>query len=171
VGEGRRHRNYFRQRQQEGVQPDSATFVGMLNACACVLALEEGRCAHEQITQSGCESMSFVGNSLIEMYAKCWSMEEICSTRCHHGMWSLEIPFLEDMPCMGMVRKLLNILNGCMKVYTQMISLLFFCHLVVMQVWWMKACTIFNDHGSCTISAKLEHYTCMVDLFGCAGHL
>ncbi len=76
VGEGRRNWNYFRERQQEGVQPDSVTFVGVLNACACVLALEEGRCAHEQIIQSGCESISFVGNSLIEMYAKCWSMED-----------------------------------------------------------------------------------------------
>jgi pentatricopeptide repeat protein len=76
VGEGRRHRNYFRQRQQEGVQPDSATFVGMLNACACVLALEEGRCAHEQITQSGCESNVFVGSSLVNMYAKCGSLED-----------------------------------------------------------------------------------------------
>jgi hypothetical protein len=56
-------------------------------------------------------------------------------------MWSLEMPFLEDVPCMGMVRKLFNILNGCVKVYTQMISLL------AMQVWWMKACAIFNDHG------------------------
>ncbi len=57
-------------------QCESVTFVGVLNACACVLALEEGRCAHEQILQSGCESISFVGNSLIEMYAKCWSMED-----------------------------------------------------------------------------------------------
>jgi hypothetical protein len=71
---------------------------------------------------------------------------EICSTRCDHGMWSLEMPFLEDVPCMGMVRKLFNILNGCVKVYTQMISLLFFCQLVAMQVRWMKACAIFNDH-------------------------
>jgi hypothetical protein len=62
-------------------------------------------------------------------------------------MWSLEMPFLEDVPCTGMVRKLFNILNGCVKVYTQMISLLFFCQLVAMQVWWMKACAIFNDHG------------------------
>jgi hypothetical protein len=41
---------------------------------------------------------------------------------------------------MGIGRELLNILNWYMKVYNQMISLLFvFCELVAMQVWWMKA--------------------------------
>jgi len=29
------------------------TFVGVLNPCARVLALEEGRCAHEQIIEGG----------------------------------------------------------------------------------------------------------------------
>jgi pentatricopeptide repeat protein len=57
-------------------QPNSVPFVGMLNACASVGALEEGRHVHEQIIQSGCESNVFVGNSLVDMYAKCGSMEE-----------------------------------------------------------------------------------------------
>jgi hypothetical protein len=35
------------------------------------------------------------------------------------------MPYLEDVPCMDMVGKLLNILNGCVeKVYSQMTSLL-----------------------------------------------
>ncbi len=46
----------------------------MLNACASVVALEEGRCVHEQIIQSGQDSDVFVGNSLVDMYAKCGSM-------------------------------------------------------------------------------------------------
>ncbi len=39
----------FEKMQQEGVQPDFVTFVGVLNACASILALEEGRCVHQQI--------------------------------------------------------------------------------------------------------------------------
>jgi hypothetical protein len=35
--------------QAEGVQPNSFTFVGVLNACASLVALEEGRSVHEQI--------------------------------------------------------------------------------------------------------------------------
>jgi hypothetical protein len=73
-----------------------------------------------------------------------WRMLGVYSTRCHLEMWSLGLPYLGDVPCMGMVRKLLNTLNRSVKkVYSQMISLLFvFCQLVAMQVWWMKACAV-----------------------------
>jgi hypothetical protein len=69
-------------------------------------------------------------------------MPRECSIRCHLEMWSLGMPYLEDVPCMGMVGKLRNILNRCVKkVYSQVISLLFvFCQLVTMQVWQMTAC-------------------------------
>jgi hypothetical protein len=45
--------------------------------------------------------------------------------------------YYADVPCLGLVRKLLNILNGCMeKVYSEMISLLFvFCQHLAMQVY------------------------------------
>ncbi len=58
------------------MQPDFVTFVGVVNACAIIVVLEEGRCAHEQIIQSGWGSDIFVGNSLVDMYAKCGSMED-----------------------------------------------------------------------------------------------
>jgi pentatricopeptide repeat protein len=64
------------QQMQQDVQPNSVTFVGVLNACASVLALEEGRSVHQQISRSGCECDVFVGNSLVDMYAKCGSLED-----------------------------------------------------------------------------------------------
>jgi len=123
--------------QQEGVQLSFVIFVRVLNACASVITLEEGRCVHQQIAQSG-------------MWAIAWwtCMQNVgvlrmlgeCLTRCHLKMWSLGLPYLEDVPCMGMVGKDLNILNRCVKkVHNQMISILFvFCQLVAMQVWWTK---------------------------------
>jgi pentatricopeptide repeat protein len=48
----------------------------MLNACATLGALEEGRDIHEQIVQNGCESDIFVGSSLFDMYAKCRVVED-----------------------------------------------------------------------------------------------
>jgi hypothetical protein len=56
--------------QCKGVQPVHVTFVGLLNACAIVAALEEGRKAHKQIIQNGYESDVFVGNRLVHMYTK-----------------------------------------------------------------------------------------------------
>jgi hypothetical protein len=72
--------------------PDRFMFLPMLNACASLQALEEGRHIHEQIIQSVCKGDIFVGCSLVDMYAKCGSMEDAqsMSTRCHLEMWSLE---------------------------------------------------------------------------------
>ncbi len=77
--EGQNALELLQQMQQEGVRPNSVTFVGALNACASVLALEEGRCVHQQIIQRGLESDVFVERSLVGMYAKCGTLEDTWS--------------------------------------------------------------------------------------------
>jgi pentatricopeptide repeat protein len=62
--------------QQEGVRPDSVTFVGVLNAFVGTVAVAEGRCVHEEIFQSGYKSDACVGNSFVDIYGKCGSMED-----------------------------------------------------------------------------------------------
>jgi hypothetical protein len=65
------------QQQKGNMTPDRLTFVPVLNSCASLQALEEGRRAHEQSMQCGfCETDVFVGNSLVDIYAKCGSMED-----------------------------------------------------------------------------------------------
>ncbi len=49
--------------------------MGLLNACAGLGALEDGRLVREQLIQSGLSDV-FVGNSLVDMYAKCGSLED-----------------------------------------------------------------------------------------------
>jgi pentatricopeptide repeat domain-containing protein 1 len=75
-GQGQKAPQVFQQMQQEGVWPNSVTFVGVVYVCASLAALEEGRQAHEQIIQSAWDSNVFVGTSLVDMYAKCGSMED-----------------------------------------------------------------------------------------------
>jgi pentatricopeptide repeat protein len=43
--------------------------------CECDWA-ERGRCIHQQIIESGLESEVSVANSLVDMYAKCGSIED-----------------------------------------------------------------------------------------------
>jgi pentatricopeptide repeat protein len=76
--------------QMKSIETVSANVTGRCAARLCHLiccshhlmnvpvwvAIEEGRCAHGQIFQSGCELDAFVGSSLIDMYAKCGSMED-----------------------------------------------------------------------------------------------
>lgn len=66
----------FQQMQEDCMIPDRLTFVPGPNACANLQLLEDGRHVHKQIIESGCESDIFVGNSLIDMYAKCGCMEK-----------------------------------------------------------------------------------------------
>ncbi len=75
-GQGQKALELFQQMQQEDVLPNSVTFVGVLNACASMVAYEEGRSVHEQIIQSGCEFDVFVGSSFVDMYTKCGSLED-----------------------------------------------------------------------------------------------
>ncbi len=158
------------------MQPDSFTFVGVLNACASVVALEEGRCVHEQIIQSGLELDVFVGSSLVDMYAKCGSMEDA---------WSV----FNTMPSRNVVTWT-AILGGCaihghskevLKIFEQMCGegvqpddITFICLL--------SACSHVGlvDEGmhyyasmttNYMIIGKSEHYACMVDLLDRAGPL
>ncbi len=75
-GQGQKALELFQQLQQEGVWPDSVTFVVVMNASASIAVLEEGSSVHEYIIQSGCECDVFVGSSLVDMYAKCGSLED-----------------------------------------------------------------------------------------------
>jgi pentatricopeptide repeat protein len=70
-GQGQKALELFQQMQQEGVRTDGVTFVGVLNACASVVALDKGRVVHEQIIWCSCESDVFV-----DMYTKCGSMDD-----------------------------------------------------------------------------------------------
>jgi pentatricopeptide repeat protein len=175
-GQGQKALELFRQMQQEGVRPDSVTFVGVLNACASVVALEEGKCVHQQIVECGWDSDVFVANSLIDMYAKCGSMEDA---------WSV----FNKMPSRDVVTWT-TILGGCamhghgkeaLKHFEQMceegvqpnditfICLLSACsHSGLVDEGMHCYASMVTDY---MISAKLEHYTCMVDLLGRAGRL
>jgi hypothetical protein len=48
----------------------------VINTCAGLGTLEDGRLVHEQLIQAGCESDVFVECSLVNMYSKCGSIED-----------------------------------------------------------------------------------------------
>jgi pentatricopeptide repeat protein len=175
-GQGQKALGLFRQMQQEGVLPNAVTFMVVLNACASVVALEEGRRVHEQIIQSSCESDVFVGNSLIDMYAKCGSMED--AWRVFNTMPSRDVvswnAMLGGFALHGHGEEALAHFERMCEEGIEVDNVTFVCLL--------SACSHagllyegLRTFGSMStvhkISAKLEHYTCMVDLLGRAGHL
>jgi hypothetical protein len=63
----------------------------VLNACASVIALEEGRIVHDKIIERGFEFDVFVGNSLVDKYAKPRNTKDTSRMfiKMHLEMWSL----------------------------------------------------------------------------------
>eukprot|EP01018_Ginkgo_biloba_P019198 Gb_26689 [translate_table: standard] len=65
----------FYQMQLENVTPNTVTAVSVLRACAQLGALQQGKWIHDYISRNGFESHVYVRNSLVDMYAKCGSIE------------------------------------------------------------------------------------------------
>jgi pentatricopeptide repeat protein len=175
-GEGHKALQLFQKMQHEGVQPDPATYVGVLNACANVVALEEGRRTHERIIQSRCESNVFVKSSLVDMYAKCGSMEDACrvfNTMPAHdvvswnamiGGYAIHGHGKEALKQFEQMRE-----EGVQPDDTTFVCLLSACsHSGLVDEglrFYSSMSTVYM------ISVNLQHYTCMIDLLGRAGRL
>jgi pentatricopeptide repeat protein len=66
----------FEQMKEEGLQPSQVTYIIVLSACANLSALSLGRKIHSQINEACIEWNIEMKNSLLNMYAKCGSMDE-----------------------------------------------------------------------------------------------
>jgi pentatricopeptide repeat protein len=166
----------FQQMQQEGVQPNSVTFVGVLNACASMITLEEDRCVHQHIIGWGWNSNVFVGSSLVDMYAKCGSMEDVWSV--FNKMPSRDVvawtTILGGCAMRGHGKEALKHFEWMCEEGVQPDDVTFICllsaysHAGLVGEGMHCYASMVTDY---MISVKLEHYTCMVDLLGLAGHL
>ncbi|RWW31687.1 hypothetical protein GW17_00003680 [Ensete ventricosum] len=74
----------FHRKRKDGVRPDSYTFSCIFKACASLSDLRQGKELHHLAAAGGFESDVFVGNSLMCMYAKCGSIEDV--VRVFDGM-------------------------------------------------------------------------------------
>jgi len=67
---------HFHQMQLAGVQPTSVTVCCILPACSHLASVQKGKEIHSFIIKTGIEKDVFVGSTLIDMYAKCHSVED-----------------------------------------------------------------------------------------------
>ncbi|KAF8393283.1 hypothetical protein HHK36_021524 [Tetracentron sinense] len=66
----------YEQMDLEGVMPDEVTIASVLSACSCLGLLSTGIKLHEFCNKTGLISYTIVGNTLINMYAKCKSIDK-----------------------------------------------------------------------------------------------
>ena len=75
-GHGERALQCFQKMQENGKEPSLGILVSVLKACSTVAALEQGKQVHKQVVHKGRETDTFIGTALIDMYAKCGSIED-----------------------------------------------------------------------------------------------
>ncbi|MCO5611577.1 hypothetical protein L7F22_065830 [Adiantum nelumboides] len=66
----------FEHMQCIDIKPNRVIFLGLLAACGSQYALREGRWIHDLAIKNGVVSDLAVGNTIVDMYAKCGSMKE-----------------------------------------------------------------------------------------------
>ncbi|CAM6016852.1 unnamed protein product [Sphagnum balticum] len=175
-GQGQRAIELSRQMQLEGVEPDHVTFVGLLNACASIAALKEGKHVHDQIIESGCESDVFVANNLVHMYAKCGSVEDAQSVfdkMPTHNVISWNA-LLGGYAITGRGKEALQQFEQMCQEGVAVDSVTFIALLTACSRAGLvnEGFCYFEMMGSVHgISATPEHYACMVDLLSRAGRL
>ncbi|GAV86879.1 PPR domain-containing protein/PPR_2 domain-containing protein [Cephalotus follicularis] len=91
-GRGNEALDLFEQMQEEGVRPNSVTFVSVLSSCADLALIERGKQIHGYIVRNSCIDdlfNMFMCNALLDMYCKCGDMKS--STIVFEGMHEKDI--------------------------------------------------------------------------------
>lgn len=168
--------------KRESVRPTHYTFGNLLNACANLADLKLGRQAHTHVLkhgfrfQSGPESDIFVGNSLIDMYMKCGSVEDgrwvfdKMSERDLVSWNAMIVGYAQNGHGVEALRMFREMLVSREKPdHVTMIGVLCACsHAGLVQEGRQYFSSMSKDHG---LEPLKDHYTCMVDLLGRAGCL
>ncbi|XP_057961256.1 pentatricopeptide repeat-containing protein At1g50270 [Malania oleifera] len=158
------------------VPPNEFTLSSVLTACAQLGALDRGRWIHRYLDNQKLELSSTLGTALIDMYAKCGCMKEAFFI-------FRQLPCKDVYPWTAMINGLamhgdalgsLNLFSCMFKNGVQPNEVTF--------VGVLSACSHGGliDEGrkffrlmSCAfrLEPDIEHYGCMIDLFGRAGCL
>nr|ABR16216.1 unknown [Picea sitchensis] len=67
---------YHQMQKVSSTNPDNYTYSSVLNACARLASLSEGKLIYDEIISKGCEMDVIVENALINMFMKCGSIED-----------------------------------------------------------------------------------------------
>ncbi|KAJ7565675.1 hypothetical protein O6H91_02G070400 [Diphasiastrum complanatum] len=166
----------FNQMQKHGVKPNSVTFISMLKVCGNMAALPEGKIIHAEMIESGIEVDVQLGSALIDMYAKCGSLEMAlsvfeCLAEKNIVSWSSLIAGYAQH---GLGLQALQIFNrmqqeGIKPDDATFVSVLSACsHASLLDEGISLFQSMSQKFG---IFPKMRHYLCMVDLLGRTGNL
>ncbi|CAN6471452.1 unnamed protein product [Victoria cruziana] len=166
----------FCRMRAENIKPSLVTIVSILPAAAYMAILKEGTTLHSYIIKVGLETVVLVGNSLIDMYAKCGRLDlayEFFNRMNNRDTVSWNV-LLAGYAIHGHAEDAIDLFSQMQQQQVKIDEVSFISAL--------SACR----HGGLVDEGKkifdlmrntndtepyLEHYACMVDLLGRAGQL
>lgn len=161
---------------QNGQRLDHFTFATVLSACASVATMERGMQVHACQIRACLESDVVVGSAIVDMYAKCGRIDY--ASRCFELMprknlysWNTMI---SGYARHGLVDKALEIFDqmkeeGQLPNHVTFVGVLSACsHGGLVEEGFQHFESMSNDYR---LAPQMEHFSCMVDLFGRSGKL
>ncbi|KAG8387906.1 hypothetical protein BUALT_Bualt02G0070100 [Buddleja alternifolia] len=158
------------------VLPNSVTMVSVLQACAALSALEQGKLIHGYILRKGLDSILPVMSALVTMYARCGALElglnvfnqmgkrdvvswnSLISSYGIHGLGLKALEVFKEMVRLGVSPSpitFVSVLGAC-------------SHSGLVDEGKLLFDSMVKEHK---IHPTVEHYACMVDLLGRANRL
>ncbi|KAL0844595.1 hypothetical protein Bca101_017841 [Brassica carinata] len=164
----------FHQMKNENFEPNMVTFVNILHAAAQLAALRVGMCVQARFIQFGYSSHTALGNSLVDMYAKCGMIES--SERCFAEIRNKDMvswnTMLSAYAVNGLANSAVSLFLFMQENELKLDSVPFLSVLSACRHAGLvdEGKRVFkNMEERHKIEAGVEHYACMVDLLGKAG--
>lgn len=158
------------------VDPNVATMVSTMSACANLGSLEHAKCLHAYAEKVGVERNAFVRNSLIDLYAKCGGI--ILATQVFNKMNERDLlswtAMISGLASHGFGKEALKLFSNMIKEGTSPDSTTFIAVLSACSHTGLvdEAITIFGSMEKVyNVAPEIKHYGCMVDLLSRAGLL
>ncbi|KAL7201652.1 hypothetical protein ACSBR1_033368 [Camellia fascicularis] len=177
LGDGRDALICFSKMRQAGIIVDFFTFTSILRATGIISALEVGKQVHCLVIKTRYASNVCVQNAIVSMYARCGEIDNakkaflsmkqhdliswnsLLSGFAHHGYGREAVQMFEQMSKTGVKPDL-----------TTFLAVLSACSHVGLLDKGLEYFDLMKSDESLQ-PLKLEHYACIVDLYGRAGYL
>ncbi|KAG5236584.1 pentatricopeptide repeat-containing protein [Salix suchowensis] len=157
--------NLFIEMQVFGIKPDQVTILSVISACAHLGVLDRAQWIHMFVDKNGLGGTLPVNNALIDLYAKCGNLG--AARRVFEKMQSRNVISWTSMINAFAIHGDAN--ENIKPNGVTFVGVLYACsHAGLVEEGRRTFASMINEHN---ITPKLEHYGCMVDLFGRANLL
>ncbi|XP_030493391.2 pentatricopeptide repeat-containing protein At1g08070, chloroplastic [Cannabis sativa] len=164
----------FKEMQKANVEPNEVTMVSVLYSCSVLGALETGKWVHFYIKKKKMKLTVTLGTALIDFYSKCGLVEssiEVFNKMSMRNVFSWTA-LIQGLASNGQGKKALEYFklmqqNNVVPNDVTFIGVLSACsHAGLVDEGRKYFLSMSNDYD---IEPRIEHYGCMVDIFGRAG--